>query len=131
MSYWLPVSGLHASLHIQTPGLTEIAFQRESRISWCYQFRIVLDDHNIGVQLTILQCLALIQLEIHFQLSSSLTYVRLHKTGCRLFVETAARIHDARKWFLCLQHNIHRIGTALEIHLLYALVTAFDLERVR
>lgn len=131
VNYWLPVPGLHTGLHIQTARLAEIAFQRESRISWCYQFRIVLDDNNVGIQLTILECLALIQLEVHLQLSSSLTHVRLHKARCRLLVETAARVHNACKGFLCLQHNIHRVGTALQIHFLYSLVTAFNFECIR
>lgn len=131
VNYWLPVSGLHAGLHIQTARLAEVAFQRESRISWCNQFRIVLDDNNVGIQLTILECLALIQLEVHLQLPSSLTHVRLHKARCSLLIEAAARIHNARKGFLCLQHNIHRVGTALQINLLYSLVTAFNLECVR
>lgn len=131
VNYWLPVSGLHAGLHIQTTRLSEIAFQRESRISWCNQFRIVLDDNNVGIQFSILECLALIQLEVHLQLSRSLTHVRLHKARCSLLIKAAPCIHNARKGFLCLQHNIHRVRTALQINLLYALVTAFNLECIR
>lgn len=127
----LPVPGLHAGLHIQAARLPEVALQREGRVPGRDQFRIVLDHHDVGVQVSLPQSLALVQLEVHLQGASSLVCRGLHKARRRLLVEAATRIHDASEGLLRLQHHVHGVGATLEVHLLNALVAALDLKGVR
>lgn len=127
----LPVPGLHAGLHVQVARLPEVAFQREGRISGCDQLWVVLDHHDVGVEITIPDRLALVQLEVHLHCAGSLAGRWLHEARRRLLVEAATSVHHTRERLLRLQHHVHGVRSALEVNLLNALVAALDFKGVR